>query len=89
MRYEHNCGVTSNVLLPGSIFTDRLASLNAVAAERCGRSLEQVTAEAQKALPMGRYGSVAQFAATAAFLCSLQASYITGAIVRCDDGSVG
>ena len=80
-------GVTSNMLLPGSIFTDRLKSLDAAAAERSGRSVEEVKAASEKAIPARRYGTVEEFAATAAFLCSAPASYVTGSIIRCDGGA--
>ena len=82
---EH--GITSNMLLPGSIFTDRLKSLDAAAAERSGRPVDEVRAASEKAIPARRYGSVEEFAATAAFLCSAPASYVTGSIVRCDGGA--
>ncbi len=80
-------GVTSNLLLPGSIFTDRLKSLDAATAERSGRSVEEVKAASEKAIPARRYGTVEEFAATAAFLCSAPASYVTGSIIRCDGGA--
>lgn len=80
-------GVTSNMLLPGSIFTDRLKSLDAAAAERSGRSVEEVKTASEKAIPARRYGTVEEFAATAAFLCSAPASYVTGSLVRCDGGA--
>lgn len=80
-------GVTSNMLLPGSIFTDRLKSLDAAAAERSGRSADDVKAASEKAIPARRYGTVEEFAATAAFLCSGPASYVTGSLVRCDGGA--
>jgi 3-oxoacyl-[acyl-carrier protein] reductase len=80
-------GITSNMLLPGSIFTDRLKSLDAAAAERSGRSVEDVKAASEKAIPARRYGTVEEFAATAAFLCSAPASYVTGSLVRCDGGA--
>ena len=80
-------GVTSNLLLPGSIFTDRLKSLDAAAAERSGRSVEEVKAASEQAIPARRYGTVEEFAATAAFLCSAPASYVTGSIIRCDGGA--
>lgn len=80
-------GVTSNMLLPGSIFTDRLKSLDAAAAERSGRSVDEVKAASEKAIPARRYGTVEEFAATAAFLCSGPASYVTGSMVRCDGGA--
>ena len=80
-------GVTANLLLPGSIFTDRLKSLDAAAAQRSGKSVEEVKAESEQAIPARRYGTVEEFAATAAFLCSQPASYVTGSIIRCDGGA--
>ena len=80
-------GVTSNMLLPGSIMTDRLKSLDAAAAERSGKSVDDVRKAAEKTIPARRYGTVEEFAATAAFLCSAPASYVTGSLVRCDGGA--
>ena len=80
-------GITSNMLLPGSILTDRLTSLDKAAAERSGRAIEEVRAQSERAIPAKRYGTVEEFAATAAFLCSERASYVTGSIVRCDGGA--
>lgn len=80
-------GVTSNMLLPGSIATGRLDDLDGAAAKRSGRDLEEVRAERQARIPVGRYGSVEEFGATAAFLCSEPASYITGSMIRCDGGA--
>jgi 3-oxoacyl-[acyl-carrier protein] reductase len=37
---------------------------------------------------IGRYGSVEEFSAVAAFLVSAQAAYITGSIVRVDGGYI-
>ncbi len=79
-------GVTSNLLLPGSILTDRLDELDQTAANRAGTSLAEARALSEAGIPMGRYGTVEEFAATAAFLCSAPASYITGTMVRCDGG---
>lgn len=80
-------GITSNMLLPGSIATDRLDVLDGAAAQRSGRSIDDIRAERQARIPIGRYGRVEEFAATAAFLCSQPASYITGAMIRCDGGA--
>jgi 3-oxoacyl-[acyl-carrier protein] reductase len=80
-------GITVNMLLPGSIATDRLAELDTAVAKRGGRSLEDVSAERQQRIPAGRYGRVEEFAATAAFLCSQPASYVTGTMIRCDGGA--
>ncbi|MEF0939806.1 SDR family oxidoreductase [Rhizobium sp. BR 362] len=80
-------GITVNMLLPGSIATDRLADLDNAAAKRTGKSLEEIEAERQQRIPAGRYGRVEEFAATAAFLCSEPASYVTGSMIRCDGGA--
>lgn len=80
-------GITSNVLLPGAILTARINQLNEAAAKRTGKPVEDVRANSEKQIPVGRYGRVDEFASVAAFLCSNQASYITGSIVRCDGGA--
>ena len=77
-------GITSNLLLPGSIHTDRLDELDKAAAKRTGRSLDDVRNASEADIPAGRYGRVEEFAATAAFLCSQPASYVTGTMIRCD-----
>lgn len=75
------------MLLPGSIATDRLDDLDGAAAKRTGRPMEDIRAEKQARIPVGRYGRVDEFAATAAFLCNEPASYITGSMIRCDGGA--
>ncbi|TCU19372.1 SDR family oxidoreductase [Rhizobium sullae] len=80
-------GVTANLLLPGSILTGRLDELDGAAAKRTGKSMEEIRSDKEARIPVGRYGKVEEFAATAAFLCSQQASYITGSLIRCDGGA--
>jgi 3-oxoacyl-[acyl-carrier protein] reductase len=82
-------GVTVNMALPGRIATDRVASLDRQAAERTGRSLAEVRAAGEAALPAGRYGTPEEFGTLVAFLSSTRASYITGTAVRCDGGLAG
>lgn len=81
-------GVTANLLLPGRIATDRLSSLDGATAERERLPVEEVRARGEAAIPAKRYGEPAEFGATAAFLCSAHASYITGTAIRCDGGLV-
>lgn len=81
-------GVTVNLLLPGRIGTERVARLDAAAAERTGRSLAEVASESRRTIPAGRYGRPDEFGAAAAFLCGAPASYITGTALRCDGGLV-
>ncbi|MFJ9760029.1 SDR family oxidoreductase [Streptomyces sp. NPDC101149] len=81
-------GVTVNLLLPGRIGTERVARLDAAAAERTGRSPAEVAAESRRTIPAGRYGRPEEFAAAAAFLCGAPASYVTGVALRCDGGLI-
>ncbi|MDQ0643086.1 SDR family oxidoreductase [Microbacterium murale] len=81
-------GVTVNLLLPGRIATDRVASLDAANAARSGEDVTAVRERSQNTIPAGRYGDPAEFGAAAAFLCSAPASYITGIAMRCDGGLV-
>lgn len=81
-------GITVNMLLPGRIRTDRLKQLDAAAAKRTGKSVEEVSASEQALIPAGRYGTVEDFGNVGAFLCSDSASYMTGGLIRCDGGSI-
>jgi 3-oxoacyl-[acyl-carrier protein] reductase len=80
--------VTVNMVLPGLIDTDRVASLDKDIAETAGKTKEQVRAASQAGIPMRRYGTPEEFAAAVVFLASQQASYITGEQLRCDGGLV-
>ncbi len=81
-------GITVNCLAPGRIATDRVASLDANAAERQGITPEQAKAQACGLIPMGRYGDPQEFGDTAGFLLSPRGSYITGSVIRVDGGLV-
>ncbi len=80
-------GITVNCVLPGRIATDRLASLDKAVADASGRSIEEVRSTGARSIPAGRYGEPAEFGAAVTFLCSQQASYITGASLPVDGGS--
>ncbi|WP_426239382.1 SDR family oxidoreductase [Pararhizobium sp. DWP1-1-3] len=79
-------GVTVNMLLPGRLATDRTLSFDKMDAESEGLSLETVAARSQSDIPVGRYGTPAEFGAVAAFLASRQAGYITGIALPIDGG---
>lgn len=81
-------GVAVNLLLPGRIATERTAALDTAAAQRAGRSINDVVAQSLALIPVGRYGDPEEFGAAAAFLCSTHASYITGTALRCDGGLI-
>lgn len=80
-------GVTVNMLLPGRISTERVRRLDALRAEQSGITPQAATAQSAAGIPLARYGRPGEFGAVAAFLCSEQASYVTGSAVRCDGGA--
>lgn len=75
-----------NNLIPGRIDTERVAQLDAAAAQRSGRSIEDVRAASVAKIPLRRLGTTDDFGAAGAFLLSPAASYITGATLRVDGG---
>ena len=81
-------GVTVNTILPGRIQTERLEQLDAVAAQKFNKSLEEVAATNKTQIPVGRYGTVEEFASVATFLLSARASYVTGTVTLVDGGAV-
>lgn len=82
-------GIRVLCVAPGRIATDRVAELDAAAAARQGRDVDDVRAASQAAIPMGRYGTPEEFAAVVGFLCSPDASYVTGTTVLVDGGKIG
>jgi len=80
-------GVTANMLLPGHIHTDRIDELDAANAKKAGKTVDEVRTASLKSIPAGRLGTVEEFGAAAAFLCSAPASYVTGTMLRVDGGA--
>jgi len=81
-------GITVNMVLPGRIDTDRVNQLDGVRAEASGADLASVRAQAEGAIPIGRYGTPEEFANVVVFLCGDKASYVTGTHIRVDGGLV-
>lgn len=81
-------GVTVNMVLPGRIDTDRVASLDIAAAKRTGATPAEARKSSEATIPAGRYGKPEEFAAVVAFLASAPAAYVTGEQIRCDGGLV-
>jgi 3-oxoacyl-[acyl-carrier protein] reductase len=79
--------VTINNLLPGTFDTDRIKTTLQGQATKTGQSLEEVRETRRKTIPAKRFGNPVEFGATCAFLCSQQASYITGQNILTDGGA--
>lgn len=81
-------GVTVNMVLPGRIDTDRVTSLDRAAADRSGKTPQEVRQASEASIPAGRYGTPPEFASVVAFLAGERAGYVTGEQIRCDGGLV-
>jgi 3-oxoacyl-[acyl-carrier protein] reductase len=81
-------GVTSNIVLPGRIATQRIRFLDEQKAKRENRPVEEVSAESTSSIPIGRYGDPREYADVVTFLASEKASYITGSVIRIDGGLI-
>jgi 3-oxoacyl-[acyl-carrier protein] reductase len=79
--------VTINNLLPGAFDTDRLKGTMKGASEKTGQSIEAIAEARKKTIPAQRFGHPQEFGDTCAFLCSAQASYITGQNILTDGGA--
>ncbi|WP_018922059.1 SDR family oxidoreductase [Salsuginibacillus kocurii] len=77
-----------NTIGPGRIGTDRVAELDETRAEKVGKTYEQVRADTEKAIPIGRYGQPEEFAKQAVFLGSGANTYVTGQTFVVDGGLV-
>jgi 3-oxoacyl-[acyl-carrier protein] reductase len=81
-------GVTVNVIMPGTFITDRVHASTASNAALWGISVEEAMRRRVENIPTGRFGELAEFGAMVAFLCSQQASYVTGSVLRVDGGQL-
>ena len=82
---RHN--VTINNLLPGVFNTDRIRTTAQAMASKQGQSLEETLAARAKSIPAGRLGEPYEFGQACAYLCSGQASYVTGQNFLIDGGT--
>ncbi|HET7098056.1 MAG TPA: SDR family oxidoreductase [Casimicrobiaceae bacterium] len=81
----HN--VTINNLLPGSFETDRMRATIDARAKAQGKTFEQALESARAVTPAHRFGTIDEFGATCAFLCSAHAGYIVGQNILIDGGN--
>jgi 3-oxoacyl-[acyl-carrier protein] reductase len=87
-RQVAGSGVNINNLLPGSHDTDRIRTLDESNSQQQGISIEEARAQRQASNPVGRDGTIAEFGATCAFLCSQHAGYMVGQNILLDGGGI-
>ncbi|MBW6496453.1 MAG: SDR family oxidoreductase [Burkholderiaceae bacterium] len=81
----HN--VTMNNLLPGVFDTDRLRATISTMAKNSGIEFEEALKRRVSSVPAGRLGTPEEFGQACAYLCSMQASYVTGQNFLIDGGA--
>lgn len=79
--------VTINNILPGPFATDRMWELTEAAAKASGRPFDEIWTERATANPAGRFGDPLELGQLCAYLCSVQAGYITGQNILIDGGA--
>ena len=82
-------GITSNVIAPGLIATDRLRELGEYRSKESGKTVEEEMVAMGEQVPLGRLGRPDEFGSLVAFLCSDRAAYVTGEAIRLDGGRTG
>jgi 3-oxoacyl-[acyl-carrier protein] reductase len=82
---RHN--VTINGLLPGPFETDRLRANLEFNAKASGKSVAELRKARTEANPAGRFGTIEEFGAACAYLCSAQAGFVTGQNLLLDGGA--
>jgi 3-oxoacyl-[acyl-carrier protein] reductase len=76
-------GTRINAILPVRIATERVREIDALSGDP-----DEVRTRKSQEIPLRRYGEPEEFGRLAAFLLSPAASYITGAMVPVDGGSI-
>ncbi|WP_100373019.1 SDR family oxidoreductase [Bacillus sp. FJAT-45037] len=76
-----------NTVGPGRIGTDRVAELDQIRADKLNLSYEEGKKQMEQAIPIGRYGTPAEFAKMIVFLGSFANTYVTGQSLVVDGGA--
>ena len=81
-------GVTVNAVLPGYTRTERQIELAKARAVDQGQTVEAILAAQGSEIPIGRVANPVEIGEVVAFLCSSEASYLTGEFISIDGGYV-
>ncbi|MEQ8525057.1 SDR family oxidoreductase [Gracilimonas sp.] len=81
-------GITVNLLAPGSHETPAIDRVIQKRAEESGKSFDEVKADMEKSIPVGRMGTGEEFATLATWLLSPHSGYVTGQTISHDGGNI-
>jgi 3-oxoacyl-[acyl-carrier protein] reductase len=81
-------GITINIIAPGSHETPAIDRVIKKRAEDSEKSFDEVKAELEKSIPVGRMGTGEEFASLAAWLLSPHSGYVTGQTISHDGGNI-
>ena len=79
-------GITVNNIAPGPIMTDRLIAIHTARAKDLGITLDEQLRRFSETVPVRRMGQPEEIGDLCAYLCSLQAGYLTGQSIVVDGG---
>lgn len=79
-------GITVNCIAPGPIMTDRLIEVHAARAKGMSITLEEQFKRFSETIPVRRLGEPNEIGDLCAYLCSIQAGYVTGQAIVVDGG---
>lgn len=82
-------GVRVNAVSPGPVYTEFNKTVMAQRCRALNLSEEQMIERVRASIPLGRWGEASNIADAVAFLCSEQAAWITGEVLRVSGGLEG
>ncbi len=82
-------GVRVNAVSPGPVYTDFNKSVMAQRSRTLNLSEPQMIERVRGSIPLGRWGEASDIASAVAFLCSDEAAWITGEVLRVSGGLEG
>lgn len=81
-------GVIVNNLLPGFHATERMDAIDTNAGVAAGTDIDAARAARQATVPARKYGTIEEFGATCAFMCSQHAAFMVGQNILLDGGAI-